>query len=325
MRFTKSFLITTPAELTEIAAAWERLWRACPDATPFQSPAWLLPWWEHLGHGDLRVYAIEDRGELVALAPFHVSENSSLQLMGAGISDYLDALCLPSFGSDLLAQIDPPAELRQLSRSSPLYAHDCSPDEPCPVLDLAAIPKRMTQNVHYYTRRAEREGALSWETADQSNVAGLVEALIALHAAAWQSRGTSGVLADPKIEAFHRAAAPRLLNAGLLRMYGLRLRGRLIGVWYGFFHRQRLYFYLGGFSPEHRRLSPGTLLIAHAIEQARRDCAVCLDFLRGEEPYKCLWGARSQTTYQRYLYPRTSPDWTHTRPHATLSPKDDYA
>ena len=67
---------------------------------------WLLPWWEHLGHGDLRLYAIEDRGQLTALAPLYVAENSKLQFLGTGISDYLDGLCLPGFGDDLLAQID---------------------------------------------------------------------------------------------------------------------------------------------------------------------------------------------------------------------------
>src|SRR5438093_1707115 len=138
--------------------------------------------------------------------PLYVTENSKLQFLGTGISDYLDGLCLPGFGDDLLAQIDHPAELRQLRRSSPFYAHDCSPDEPCPVLDLSAVPRRMTQNVHYYTRRAEREGALSWDTAGHTNVGTLVDALIDLHTAAWQNRGTSGVLADPNVDAFHRAA-----------------------------------------------------------------------------------------------------------------------
>ena len=30
------------------------LWRRAPAATPFQSPAWLIPWWRHFGSGELR-------------------------------------------------------------------------------------------------------------------------------------------------------------------------------------------------------------------------------------------------------------------------------
>jgi CelD/BcsL family acetyltransferase involved in cellulose biosynthesis len=141
----------------------------------------------------------------------------------------------------------------------------------------------MAQNIRYYTRRAEREGAVTWQTVTSENLTELLKALLDLHTAAWESSGRPGMLADPAVRAFHRAAAPRLLEAGLLRMYGLCLAGRLIGVWYGFFHKRRLYYYLGGFSPKHQHLSPGTLLIAHAIEDALREGAVCLDFLRGEE------------------------------------------
>ena len=30
------------------------LWRRAPAATPFQAPAWLIPWWRHFGNGELR-------------------------------------------------------------------------------------------------------------------------------------------------------------------------------------------------------------------------------------------------------------------------------
>jgi len=37
--------VTTSAEVEALAPAWDDLWRRAPGATPFQSPAWLLPWW----------------------------------------------------------------------------------------------------------------------------------------------------------------------------------------------------------------------------------------------------------------------------------------
>jgi CelD/BcsL family acetyltransferase involved in cellulose biosynthesis len=49
--------------------------------------------------------------------------------------------------------------------------------------------------------------------------------------------------------------------------------------------------YIGGFDPRWSALSPGTLLLGHAIEQATAEGAAAFDFLRGAEAYKYRWGA----------------------------------
>ncbi|HPU25822.1 MAG TPA: GNAT family N-acetyltransferase [Phycisphaerae bacterium] len=53
---------------------------------------------------------------------------------------------------------------------------------------------------------------------------------------------------------------------------------------------RRLYYYLGGFDPEYGRLSPGKLLVAHALEQAIGEGMRGFDVLRGREDYKYEWG-----------------------------------
>jgi CelD/BcsL family acetyltransferase involved in cellulose biosynthesis len=60
-------------------------------------------------------------------------------------------------------------------------------------------------------------------------------------------------------------------------------------------------FYLSGFDPQWAAFSPGVLLIAHAIEEAIREGQQEFDFLRGNEPYKYLWGAQDSSTWQRTL------------------------
>ena len=46
-------------------------WQASPSATPFQSPAWLIPWWDVFGPGVLAVHAVYAGDELVGLAPLY--------------------------------------------------------------------------------------------------------------------------------------------------------------------------------------------------------------------------------------------------------------
>src|ERR687888_566153 len=75
-------VITTEA-LEKLHPEWSALWARCPAATPFQSPEWLIPWWRHIGEGQLWTLACRSEGRLVGLAP----------------TDYLDALFAPGFAS----------------------------------------------------------------------------------------------------------------------------------------------------------------------------------------------------------------------------------
>jgi CelD/BcsL family acetyltransferase involved in cellulose biosynthesis len=80
------------------------------------------------------------------------------------------------------------------------------------------------------------------------------------------------------------------------------LEGKIIAVFYGMADpRQRknrsIYYYLNGFDLEYKDLSPGTLLLALALEEARKEGAEGIDLLRGGEEYKELWGAEYRPTY----------------------------
>src|SRR3954469_2996843 len=84
-------------ELEELRPDWAALWEASPQATPFQSPAWLLPWWRRLGQGELRFLSAWHDRELCGVAPFYiypqpVTHTKQLLLLGSGNSDYLDVL-----------------------------------------------------------------------------------------------------------------------------------------------------------------------------------------------------------------------------------------
>src|SRR5205814_2031599 len=162
---------------------WDALWRRSPNATPFQSPHWLLPWWRAFGSDEPYVIASTSNDSLDALAPLYIlrdddSGESLGMFIGTGVTDYLDIL-------------------------------------------------------------------------------GDIEALFELHALRWQKRGLPGVLADSTTQEFHRDAARRLLDAGALRMYAMRIGDRLRAVFYGFAHHDTVYYYLSGYDPELEKISIG--------------------------------------------------------------------
>ena len=93
-----------------------------------------------------------------------------------------------------------------------------------------------------------------------------------------------------------------MLDAGALRMHAMRIDGRIVAVFYGFAHHDTVYYYLSGQDPELEKLSIGTVMVAHAIEQAVRDGAKTFDFLRGAEEYKYAWGAKDRMSRRRQLF-----------------------
>ncbi len=321
--------INSTAGLETIRAEWDRLCARCPTATPFQSAAWLLSWWKHLGSGQLSVLVLRTGDRICGLVPLFLrsaQRGRTLTLLGIGNSDYLDALC--EWGAEeLLAnaftghlentrELWDICDLHQLRPESPLlkcpipsdWSDQISAHETCPSLAFAdrvehladCVPSRMLQNFRYARRRLERLGARI-RLADHTTLQRDLCALFDLHSARWSARGEPGVLADSATQEFHLSAAAALLDQGALRLYTLHCAGQMIAVHYGFTQQSRSYFYLGGFDPAWERYSPGTVLIGHAIETSVHEGARAFDFLRGREDYKYNWGARDCFTFRRCI------------------------
>ncbi|MDB4957605.1 MAG: glycosyl transferase group 1 [Myxococcales bacterium] len=310
---TDAVLITRDEELAALAGEWDALCDRCCSATPFQRPGWLLAWRRIFGHGgDLRAVAIRRGGRLVGFIPLEVRDRT-LCLIGAGVTDYLDAIVEPDLEVSALdaAFRVVSAGCREvvldgLRPGSPLLELELgtvrqtvtAPPSPVLALPAARIPARLA----YDQRRLARMGNVRWEYEDTSATA-LLDGLFALHRARWAAKGERGVLDDPALERFHREAAAALHARRLLRLVGLRIEGRLAAVLYGFFDHGRFLFYLSGFEPELSSISPGRLVIAHAIERAVDEGAFEFDFLRGRETYKYEWDAvdRPAVIYQARL------------------------
>ena len=320
----KTDVITTVGGLADIESEWLRLCRRSPEATPFQTPMWLLPWWRHFGSDELAVIASRSDDRLDAVAPLTIvrdadSGESLGMFLGTGVSDYLDAVGdaepliaeLPRLDCQMwdLQQLRPSSAV--LSAPPPAGWSDSILDhDPCPVLDIAGagdelenlVSTHFRKKIRYYRRALERLGGMRVECATAANLAELLGALYQLHAARWERRGFPGVLADDVVQRFHGDVAPRMLEAGALRMYATRLAERIVAVFYGFALEDTVYYYLSGYDPQLEKLSIGTIIVAHAIEQAVRDGATTFDFLRGAEEYKYAWGATDRMNKRRQLF-----------------------
>jgi CelD/BcsL family acetyltransferase involved in cellulose biosynthesis len=321
----------TVGELEALAPEWHELWLRAANATPFQSPAWLIPWAKHFTNGKLNCVVVRtsqagssDFGRagnsLIGFVPAFVWANPStgqreLLLLGTGISDYCDGVfaseCAVDVGQAALTHLHTSVawdhlDFQELRSSSPFFNSAAEPQSILPILELPAsverlgetVPKAQLKNVAYYRRRAERLGKLEWQTANRLTLDPTLDELFALHSASWQEKGKTGVVTDDDMRAFLREAARELLKIGALRLYRLTVKGETAAVLCAFASHGQAFYYLSGFDPEFAEISPGTLIIGYAIEQAVQDGCRRFDFLRGAERYKYLWGAKDTQTYR---------------------------
>src|SRR5205085_2465794 len=133
-------------------------------------------------------------------------------------------------------------------------------------------------------RRASELGQYSITEARTHEVPETLNELVRLHSLRWKTRNGAGVLQTPEIQAFHQSVAVALMKRGFLRLYRFMLQGETIAVFYGFSCKGRTCYYIGGFDPAFSNVSPGTLLIEHAVLRAQQEGASYFDFLRGQEP-----------------------------------------
>jgi CelD/BcsL family acetyltransferase involved in cellulose biosynthesis len=312
-------VITSEAELRAVEGEWEALWRADTSATPFQSPHWLVPWWEEFGSGELAALAVRQGGVLSGLVPLYIvrdddADESLGMFIGTGVSDYLDALGTPDL-TELHALDCQIWHLQGLRTSSALltcsapagWADTFSDDAACPFLNLSEFERRTSKGFHkklrYYRGLLRRHAPLSVVSASTANLDHLLGALFELHAARWAARGLPGVLADQQVQRFHRKVARRMLLAGALRMHALQVDERIAAVFYGFAQNDVTYYYLSGYDPAFQRFSIGMLLVSEAIDRAREEGHAVFDFLRGAEEYKYAWGAMDRMTRTRVMLP----------------------
>jgi CelD/BcsL family acetyltransferase involved in cellulose biosynthesis len=307
-------VLRTTEALYALADDWHGLFARCPDATPFQSAAWLLPCWHVFGTARPVVATLYSRGRLAGVLPLYALEDKLLPI-GAGITDYQDILLdpeeSPGAASALLSAalaaaninrcdlIDLPPEAMLLRTDSPPgWKIARQQSDPCPVVALGDVPRGRRRDIRQSRHRADRLGGYAIETATPDTLDALLPAFYALH-----EQRHPGL--DRRLRRFHRLAAPALLRAGLLRLWVLRIRNELAAGHYMLLARNRILFYLGAFDARFAYASPGTLLMGEIIEQAAAEGRHELHFLRGAERYKYAWGAVDR--FNAMLSLRASP------------------
>jgi CelD/BcsL family acetyltransferase involved in cellulose biosynthesis len=307
---------------------WSYLASQCAATTPFQTVEWQSVWWTHFGRGKRPLaIALYEGKDLVGLMPFTVSGGPwrTIRPMGVGPSDYLQPIAATGYeelvatelagalnslpGIDLI-------DLQQLRQNQSLGALLEGPkldQATCLVLDLpttftdylATLGKSLRYDVKKLDKKVVPGGPATIKTFGPGETDLGLDVLFHLHRLRWRKRLLPGAFVG-RLTAFHRDWARVAAPAGFLWLTALYVDGVPVGSIYAMRYGKTVYYYQAGFDPTQGSISPGTLLVAHAIRRAIEEGANQFDFMRGDEPYKRRWKPQRELHNFRYLRPSSS-------------------
>ncbi|MEU7551742.1 GNAT family N-acetyltransferase [Streptomyces sp. NPDC044571] len=326
-------LCRDPRQFAAMEEPWNRLFRSCPTATPFQSHAWLHSWWLSYGRdGRLRIVLVRRGGELVGAAPLMLVHRPLPLLvpLGGGITDYSDVLVAAEYASEVvpalahglhraargavvdLREVRPGAAAEALYEQWPGVRTKLA-DSTCmelPVLPFDELVKRMpasgAQRVRAKLRKTDAAGIEEHEVTEQE-VPRAVRTLLRLHEKQWRGRGVTPEHLKPRFAEHLTRATRRMVRAGEGRLTEFRLDGKVVAANVTLLSGALSGGYLYGADPElrSRKVDVATLLLRYEAGRALAEGRPVVSFLRGSEPYKNHW--RPETVVnQRFLLARTA-------------------
>jgi len=320
-------LISDAAGLSALQPAWSTLLGHAADANTFLSPEWLLAWWEsYQPAATIQALAAYEGENLVGLAPMMVMRESRLGLpvrclrfIGDGTyeTDHMNFVVTRETATEVrktlldgIAKLPwDVAVLSNVPESSGAVqdvgawaaGHGFSSSTvftPGPVRTLpdtfeavlASMPSRFRTSVRSTRRKLATgyrvEFGLHQEPEELDSA---LDALFTNHESRWRARGQSGVFVNDKRRQFYRQLSRRLLAAGSLRFFFLKLDGRIVAQEYCFQHAGTVYLLQEGFDFELAKENIGNALRSFVFEYLITNKYECYDFLAGVTRHKLNW------------------------------------
>jgi CelD/BcsL family acetyltransferase involved in cellulose biosynthesis len=296
----------------------------------FQTPDWVLAWWETVarrpptrvaawrapsGRLDAIVALSRDRERLHRRLPVAVPVYANAG-SGVGAADHCGWL-VPAERADevrawvseairgsalLVRGADPEWSGRLLPAGARVVDTSACPRVELPLANGRAGPSpAFVRQLRRFRRRLEREEVrLQWIPPGQVDER-LLAALFELHAHGSARRGGESFGIEQL--AFHRRLAERSGPGRGPAAVVARRHDAIAGVLYGFWWQDTFAAYQSGWHPRFARHSIGSVLVLEALERAGDAGARTFDFLRGSEPYKYRFGARDRSD-RTWLVPR---------------------
>jgi CelD/BcsL family acetyltransferase involved in cellulose biosynthesis len=314
-------LIADVSALDALRPGWDAL--ALASRQPLSSPAWMLAWLQHAAPADVavRVVAVYEGDSLIGIAPFFIQADRrgrvDYRLMGEA-NPRTSPLAVPGREWDVAAAIanvfaeatprPDVVALECLSVTSqwPIALRDSWPGRVRPIMRqyfvkssptvsltagsfdtwLGTRRRKFRAEMRRRRRRFSELGGSSrlstHETLDAD-----IRTFIHLHAARWEERGSSSIVAmGERMPAMLEEVARAELDAGRFRLSLLEIEGEPVSAQLCAAAGGEVLFINAGWDERFAQLSPALLAKLYAIDDAFTRGEERIDLAPGEQPYK---------------------------------------
>lgn len=338
--------ISDPNRLADLGPEWDALAAEAGLEHPFLTHDWVSAWWEAFGAGrELHVLVVRDAGRAVAIAPLMRGRTrfcglplTSLETIGNDHTPRNGFLVLPGRddvwqalwetlsrrgrGFDLLLLRQLPADsptlvaMKRLGNDS-AWLEGRWPSLESPWLrpggvEFNAYLNTLSSKYRAYLRNKERRAEKLGETKVETITAEAdLEAALAdgvrIEGSGWKGKEGTAIASETGTLQFYSALARRAARRGWLRMHFLRIAGRRVAFDYTLRFAQRDFMLKAGYDTEYAPISPSSLLVRAALEQAFAEKVEEFDFLGGLDGWKTSWTKTARSHEWLYLLPPSLP------------------
>lgn len=312
-------------ELASLHGEWAELLARLDDPMPFVHPTWQRVWLDEFqGERELLLYSVRDGESLVGVAPL-LLQDGRVEFVGHySMCDYMDFVVTPDRCGEfvpavleaLLAESWSEMDLRGLRKGSatlvdlpkaaeaaglgfereeeavaPRIAPVASWDE-----HVASLSKKNRHELRRKLRRLEAAGDLKMQA--YTTREDVEEHLPTLLRFMVESRRDKAAFLSEQMGQFFQKMSSALAEDGLIRLFELHLNAQPVASILCFDQSRQLFMYNSGYDPEFAALSVGLGSKALCLRESIESGYHCLDFLRGDEPYKYGLGGVDQQIYR---------------------------
>lgn len=321
-------IVSTLSRLLAVEKDWHRLAWSDSSGPIFQSPAWVLPWWNTFGAGQqLNCIAVYESSGLVGFVPLMLTQQCGLRTLrfigwplndrnaflairgkrcqvGEAVFEYLasnrdewDELALDNIdefrsaiGVDL-ADLQSWFSVRSLT-SEPAVSSSLSPTWHAYCRNL---PKSRYREMQYRERRMRKHFSPELVVITEPNeIISEVSEFEKRRLAAWKARNRYHELPlltrSVRLAIFLQQVCQRLSELQAAYLAHLRVEKQPIASGLYMAKGKHLHLYLRTYDGEYQRYSPGIILDWLMMKYAIDHGFEILDYGRGDEPYKFLLG-----------------------------------
>jgi hypothetical protein len=324
-----------------LRARWDEMALAYGDRGIFLCTGWLQTWWGVFGVGGRLFVAVVSCGEAVrGIFPCWIAPDG--RLTGLANEVYYDFLIDAAHRTDTLDRFlevlarsrYTRADLPYLSRLEvggaaiqerlrrhryrfwtweQSYGPKVDVTKPTWEATEATFHSRLRNSLKKGRRRAEKEGLLTFEEVrDPGALDAVLDEAFAVEGSGWKAERGTAIRLNPEKAAWYRGISRWAARRGVLRVYLLRLNGRLIAFDLDIESGRTLFALKTGYDEQvATRFSAGNLMRCEVLKLAHaRPDTHLYDFLGETFPWKLEWTPDADVCTDIFFYPPTVAGWT---------------